>query len=82
MGYLRIDGKEMIGDAKLSTDFATDKTVCLGEMSKANMGGTVVPTGNVFIDAGNSVQRQGDANNVMLGCMAQHGYKLVALKTQ
>ncbi len=82
MGYLRIDGKEMVGDAQLTTQFSTDKTICLGDMAKANLGGAVIPTGNVLIDAGNNAQRRNDANQVMIGCMAQRGYKFVPLKPQ
>jgi starvation-inducible outer membrane lipoprotein len=79
-GYIHNDGSPIVGDAQ-TAQFQTDRTICLGEMSKANLGGTVVSTDNPFIDAANDVQRERDAGNVMAGCMAQRGYK-ITLGTQ
>jgi hypothetical protein len=41
------------------------------------MSGAIVPTGNMFEDADNSIQRDEQAGNVMLGCMAGKGYRFV-----
>ena len=72
--YQRNDGKPVDHQA-----FVSDRTICLGEMSKAQMAGTVIATGNEFIDIANGVERNNQADAVMRGCMAQKGYRLVEL---
>lgn len=77
MIYVRLDGQPIPGNPALLQTFETDRTICLGETSKASLSGTVVRSGNVFIDAEAQIGRKNEGNTVMLGCMAQHGYKLV-----
>ena len=81
MRYVRTDGKAVEPGSPLLEQFGTDRTICLGEMSKANMAGSVAPSGNVFIDVDHDVQRNQQADAVMAGCMAQHGWKLVPAQT-
>ena len=73
-GYYRTDGTPLTPGSPAEQQFWSDRAVCLGEMSKAKMSGTVIDTGSPLIDATNNVQRQQDAGTVMLGCMAQKGY--------
>jgi starvation-inducible outer membrane lipoprotein len=70
MIYARIDGH--IADPQV---FETDRTICIGEMHKANMAGVVLSTGNMFEDVANEVGRDQEAATVMVGCMAGRGYK-------
>lgn len=78
--YTSADGSRITTKQDVQA-FDTNRSICLGEMGKAKLGGTVVPTGNVFMDASNDVQRSQDANQVMLGCMAGHGYKLTQVSS-
>jgi len=75
-GYVRIDGSEIAAGSAAEAQFETDRAVCLGEMSKAKLGGTVVPTGNPSIDDQAQAEREHDARQVMRGCMAQRGYRM------
>lgn len=77
--YIRIDGKTIPDNPQLSQQFDTDKTICVGEMQKANLSGAVISTGNVFMDVSNDLDRSRSENAVMLGCMASRGYKLVTV---
>ncbi len=70
--YVHIDGSAID-----PTKYEVDQTVCRGQMAQAQMSGAIVPTGNMFEDADNSLQRDAQAGNVMLGCMAGKGYKFV-----
>lgn len=62
------------------SQFQVDRTVCQGQMQQANMAGTVIDTGNPFIDGVAAAKRDIGADDVMKGCMAQHGYLLTAGK--
>ena len=76
MGYAHNDGTLLTSAADLAK-FDTDRTICLGDMSKADMSGTVINTDNEIENAINHVSRKEEAGTVMLGCMAQHGYKVI-----
>jgi hypothetical protein len=70
MGWARIDG------TALTSQFEVDKTVCNGEVAKADLG--TPPTDSV-----GRAYRQGQAlAQVRQGCMAQHGYMLIELEPQ
>jgi hypothetical protein len=70
--YVRLDGAAID-----PTKYEVDQTVCRGQMAQAQMSGAVAPTGNMFEDANSEVQRDAQAGNVMLGCMAGKGYRFV-----
>jgi hypothetical protein len=62
--WLRADGKVSSAD-----QLALDRTVCQGEMNKANLSSTRKPLIEEII----SPREQG-LSQVYAGCMAQHGY--------
>jgi hypothetical protein len=65
------------GSAPNLDSFSMTRTICLGEMHKANMAGLVADTNDPIADGINAAMREREAEAVMAGCMAQHGYKLV-----
>jgi hypothetical protein len=73
--FARVDGKPLDTPA-MQQDLAVSKTVCNGEMAKADMGGTVIPMGGLA-GLAQTMQRQEEAKTVGIGCMAQHGYVVV-----
>jgi hypothetical protein len=76
--YTKLDGAPVIDQVK----FADDKTLCLAEMDKADVSGTVIPDRNVFIEAQNQAQRTGKLDRIMEACMLQKGYRLKAVAIQ
>ena len=61
--YGRLDGQRITGNPALTQRFETDKTICGGEMAKADVVSNA-PASRRFAE--------GDA--IMAGCMAQRGY--------
>jgi hypothetical protein len=76
--WMRLDGQSTLTNPVLGQQFKVDTTICAGDMQKANVSGTVVPTGSVFVDAMNDVKRSSAVGDVFKGCMAEKGYMLVA----
>ncbi len=76
--YALNDGSLIAPEGAQASKFQTDKTVCQGETAKADLGGTIVETGNLIEDGVNAGRRDVAAEQVMAGCMAAKGYKLVS----
>lgn len=76
MDYIRADGRPMEGNPALTQQFSIDGDVCIGEVSKADMSGTILPLGGA---AGvmQSINRRNESGRVMIGCMADRGYLFV-----
>jgi hypothetical protein len=74
--WIRTDGQRGVGNPAFAQQFEIDKTVCVGEMQKANLSGVAVHGGGL---AGLAVamERDAAADDVQKGCMAQRGYVLV-----
>jgi hypothetical protein len=62
------------GQSKLDTD----KVICQGQASAAvaNNPGGLMSTGSIIGDVVSQMRIDQNANNVMLGCMAEHGWRL------
>ena len=76
MVNIRTDGQSIRGNPALIQQFEIDKSICEGEMSKANLGGTQFCRG--IIDCAVQSEQRGQGVTVVgRGCMAQRGYILV-----
>ncbi len=73
---IRMDGQSIGSNPVLQQAFETDRTVCVGEARKASLSGTTFASGGI---AGAIAQAERDdaVRDVMAGCMAQKGYKMV-----
>jgi hypothetical protein len=76
MIYLRADGQVAANDPVLHQQFEMDRTVCQGELQKANVSG-VTYTGGGLIGALALAERSQSVDQVGQGCMASRGYVLV-----
>jgi hypothetical protein len=74
--YLRADGQVAANDPVLRQQFEMDRTVCRGEMQKADLSG-VTFTGGGLAGAVAAAERGQAAGQVAQGCMASKGYVLV-----
>jgi hypothetical protein len=74
--WLRNDGQLMASNPVLAQQFEVDKTICLGDVQKANMGTVSFCRGIVGCAVEAGVRSQ-QATDVGKGCMAQHGYMMV-----
>jgi len=74
--YLRADGQAPGNDPVLHQQFEMDRTVCQGELQKANVSG-VTYTGGGLIGAMALAERSQSVDQVGQGCMAAKGYVLV-----
>jgi hypothetical protein len=76
MIYLRGDGVPPASDAVLNQQFEMDRTICQGDMQKANVSGVTITGGGVpgILAAAN---RSDAVSQVGQGCMAEKGYVLV-----
>jgi hypothetical protein len=74
--YLRADGQSIRGDPVMQQQFEMDRTVCQGEMNKADLSG-VTFTGGGLAGAFAAAGRAQEAGQVGQGCMAAKGYVLV-----
>lgn len=73
MVHIRTDGQSIRGNPALIQQFEIDRTICEGEMSKANMGGTQFCRGT--LDCAIQANERGmGMQAVGKGCMAQRGY--------
>jgi len=79
-GWVRVDGRPMIGNPQLTQQLQIDQTICLGETSKAASGMQPV----YWRGIGGAIQAQMIENqrtdmltNVAKGCMAEKGYMLM-----
>lgn len=66
--YLLADGRAPVSDPVLNQQFEMDRTVCQGELQKANLSGSLRDWG---IERGAAVSQVGQ------GCMAEKGYVMV-----
>lgn len=74
--YLRADGVAPGSDPVLQQQFDMDRTVCQGELQKANLSG-VTFTGGGLSGVAAAAARGQAAGQVGQGCMAEKGYVLV-----
>lgn len=76
MIYLRADGVAPASDMVLNQQFEMDRTVCQGDMQKANVSGVTIAGGGMagVVAASN---RNAALGQVGQGCMAEKGYVLV-----
>ena len=72
--WVRSDGQSAKNNPALNQQFQIDQQICNGEVSKAEM--SSVPT----IVSGDYYNHAVASQGVAKGCMAQHGYMLVAKK--
>jgi hypothetical protein len=73
MAWVRTDGQSLKTDPVLVQQFEIDRTICQGELQKANLSGVVIDDGDVY----SAVARQNRsiaASQVRSGCMAEKGY--------
>jgi hypothetical protein len=73
MAYVRIDGQRAATDPVLAQQFEVDRTICSGEMQKANVSGVTFSGGGLAGIAA-QVERQNAVGQVAQGCMASRGY--------
>jgi hypothetical protein len=76
MIYLRADGQDAVSDPVLHQQFDMDRTVCNGDMQKANLSGVTFAGGGLAGVAA-AANRDAAAGQVGQGCMAERGYVLV-----
>jgi hypothetical protein len=76
MIYLRADGQMAAGDPVLQQQFEMDRTICQGDMQKANLSGVTLSGGGLAGLAA-AADRGQAAGQVAQGCMAERGYVLV-----
>jgi hypothetical protein len=74
--YLRADGVPPASDPVLNQQFEMDRTICQGDLQKANLSGVTFTTGGLAGIAAAS-NRAAAAGQVGQGCMAEKGYVLV-----
>ena len=76
MIYLRADGMNPVSDPVVNQQFEMDRTICQGDMQKANVSGVTITGGGVpgVVAAANRSQA---VSQVGQGCMAEKGYVLV-----
>lgn len=74
--YLLADGRAPGSDPVLNQQFEMDRTICNGDMQKANLSGVTV-SGGGFAGVAATVERNQAASQVGVGCMASKGYVLV-----
>jgi hypothetical protein len=77
MTWIRADGQRSANNAVLHQQFEMDKTVCQGEMQKANLSGVTFAGGGIA-GAVAAANRNDAVGQVARGCMAEKGYVLVA----
>ena len=77
MVWVRADGQRIGGHPALEQKVELDKTICNGETQKANMSAVPVYTTGVLSAIAIQQQRQGMANDIGKGCMAEKGYVYV-----
>jgi hypothetical protein len=76
MVWLRADGVAPGADPVLNQQFEMDRTICNGDMQKANLSGvTFAGGGLVGVAAANN--RNAAMGQVGQGCMAEKGYVIV-----
>lgn len=74
--WLRLDGQRTSDNPVLHQQAEVDKTICAGEMQKANVSGVTVANGTIASIV--AAQQRSDAvGDVLKGCMAEKGYILV-----
>lgn len=74
--WVRTDGQGIFNNPALNHQFTTDKTICEGEVQKANLSGTQLCRGATDCLIA-SMARDSSLSTVAKGCMAQKGYALV-----
>jgi hypothetical protein len=74
--YLLADGRLPGDDPVLNQQFEMDRTICNGDMQKANLSGVTV-SGGGFAGIAAAADRAQAAGQVGVGCMAAKGYVLV-----
>lgn len=74
--YLLADGRAPGTDPVLNQQFEMDRTVCQGELQKANLSGVTFGGGG-WAGVAAQANRNAAAGQVGQGCMAEKGYVLV-----
>lgn len=81
MVYVRTDGRP-IATPELNQQFEVDRTVCTGQRSGSAVSAPYDYSSGLGNQIVNSMERSGNLDNVMRGCMAQRGYLLRAAAPQ
>jgi hypothetical protein len=76
MIYLRADGVPPASDVVLNQQFEMDRTICQGDLQKANVSGVTLAGGGL-VGAVAAANRSVAVSQVGQGCMAEKGYVLV-----
>ena len=76
VAWVRVDGQRVSLDPVMAQQFEIDRTICTGEMQKANVSG-VTFTGGGLAGLAAAVERSNAVGQVAQGCMAQKGYVMV-----
>ena len=76
MIWMRTDGQQGAGNPAMVQQFEVAKTVCVGEMQKANMSGVTL-SADTFDAMVGQINRNAAAMDVLKGCMATQGYVFV-----
>ena len=74
--WMRTDGRQGAGNPVMLQQFNVAKTVCVGEMQKANMSGVTVPA-STFDAMMVQINGNAAAMDALKGCMAAQRYVLV-----
>jgi hypothetical protein len=72
--YTALDGSPIQNRAK----FEADHTICVGEMAKASLQSEPRSAGDPFADGVSDFNRTVARSEVIEGCMAAKGYKIVS----
>jgi hypothetical protein len=76
MIYLRANGVPPASDVVLNQQFEMDRTICQGDMQKANVSGVTLASGGM-VGVAAAANRNQAVSQVGQGCMAEKGYVLV-----
>jgi|SRR5580658_623598 hypothetical protein len=77
-GFARTDGTYIAPGSPEEAKFIADRQVCRGELAKAQMSAPTISSGSITEDVANDIQRDRQSDQVMLGCMADKGYRFVS----
>jgi hypothetical protein len=73
VAWLRVDGQRATGNPVLAQQFEMDRTMCMGQMQRANLSGVAVYQGGIY-GAIARQERDQAVGDVATGCMAEKGY--------
>lgn len=83
MRFDRFDGR---ADAAAAQQFQQDDAICKGEVARAQAIAAPIPMGRSLSDAMEAGMLEGQRNaalrQIMVGCMAQRGYRMTPVTLQ